>query len=260
MAVLIGTSGWQYRQWRGRFYPPGLPQRLWLEHYAERFATVEVNATFYRLPGPETAAAWARRVPAGFVFTVKASRYLSHIRRLRDPAQPVARLMEVAGRLGDRLGPVLVQLPPGMRRDAGLLDAALAEFPPGVRVAFEPRDDSWSHAETWRVLERHDAALAMADRHSRPVTAVRRTATWGYLRLHEGRAAPHPCYGVGALDGWARRLAGLFGPDDDVFVYFNNDGAGCAPRDARLLAPRLERLGLPPTRVPGARETPLVGA
>jgi uncharacterized protein YecE (DUF72 family) len=256
MPALVGTSGWQYGHWRGRLYPRGLAQRRWLEHYAERFATVEVNATFYRLPRPETLEDWARRTPDDFIVAIKASRYLTHIRRLRDPEEPVARLMGVASRLGPKLGPVLVQLPPGMRRDTGLLAAALKAFPAGVRVACEFRDESWRHDDVWRLLERHGAALCMADRRSR-TGEVRRTADWGYLRLHEGRASPRPCYGPAALDSWARRLARLFGPDDDVFVFLNNDTAGCAPRDARVIARRLARAGLPPTRTPAAAESPL---
>lgn len=256
MPLLIGTSGWQYRHWRGRLYPAGLPQSRWLEHYAERFATVEVNATFYRLPRRETLERWRRRTPPDMVLAVKASRYLTHVRRLRDPAGPVGRLMDVVAGLGDKLEPVLVQLPPGMRRDDGLLEAALAAFPAGTRVAVEFRDPSWDDARTRRLLERHAAALCMADRLSRHAEP-RRTADWGYLRLHEGRASPRPCYGRAALDAWARRLARLFGPDDDVFAYLNNDAAGCAPRDAAILARRASAAGLRPTRTPPAAETPV---
>jgi uncharacterized protein YecE (DUF72 family) len=254
--LLIGTSGWQYGHWRGRFYPRGVPQGRWLEHYAERFATVEVNATFYRLPTLHAVEEWRRRTPEDMVFAVKASRYLTHIRRLRDPEEPVTRLMGLVGALGPKLGPVLVQLPPGMKADAGLLATAIDAFPSSVRVAVEFRDDSWRSPAVWRVLEQHDAALCLADRLSR-VGEVRRTASWGYLRLHEGRASPRPCYGPGALDAWARRLAGLFSPTDDVFAYLNNDTSGCAPRDARVLARRAARAGLEPTRVPGPAETPV---
>jgi uncharacterized protein YecE (DUF72 family) len=254
--ALIGTSGWQYRHWRGRLYPPGLPQRRWLEHYAERFSTVEVNATFYRLPEPSTFEGWRRRTPEGFMMAVKASRYLTHIRRLREPAQAVERLMRAAAPLGPRLGPVLVQLPPDMRRDLPALAATLDAFPQDVRVAFEPRHPSWFEPETYGLLERHDSALCMADRPGWRPPPVR-TASWGYLRLHEGRASPRPCYGRAALASWARRLAELFAPHDDVFVYLNNDGEGCAPRDARVIAAHLGRAGLPPTRVPAPRETPV---
>jgi uncharacterized protein YecE (DUF72 family) len=256
MPALIGTSGWQYRHWAGRLYPRGLPQKRWLEHYAERFATVEVNASFYRLPARETFAAWAERTPADLVFAVKASRYLTHIRRLREPEDPVRRLVEAARGLGPKLGPILVQLPPDMRVELDRLEATLAAFPSGLRVAVEPRHASWFTPETLRLLERHDAALCLADRPGWRPEPIR-TASWGYLRLHEGRSSPRPCYGRAALDGWARRLAGLFGPEDDVFVYLNNDTEGCAPRDARWLALRLEAAGRPATRVPGPRETPV---
>jgi len=256
VTVWIGTSGWQYRHWRGLFYPAGLPPRAWLEHYAERFATVEVNATFYRLPSLAAVEDWRRRTPEDFVMAVKVSRYLTHIRRLRAPREPVDRFMAVAEALGPRLGPVLLQLPPDMRCDTSALEATLRAFPTGVRVAVEPRHPSWFEPAVMRVLERHDAALCMADRPGWRPEPIR-TAGWGYLRLHEGRASPRPCYGRRALEGWAARLAGRFDPRDDLFVYLNNDTAGCAPRDARVLARRLERAGLQPTRVPGPRETPV---
>src|SRR5215472_16585344 len=126
--LLVGTSGWQYRHWRDVLYPPGLPQRRWLEHYASQYATVENDGTFYRLPSRETFADWQSRTPADFIMAVKASRYLTHVRRLRDPAEPVARLMRAAAGLGARLGPILLQLPPNLRADVGALDACLAEF------------------------------------------------------------------------------------------------------------------------------------
>ncbi|NYV78551.1 DUF72 domain-containing protein, partial [Streptomyces sp. UH6] len=135
MTVYVGTSGWQYKDWRGVLYPEGTPVRRWLEEYAARFATVESNNAFYRLPSRETFAGWRERTPEDFTVAVKASRFLTHVKRLRDPAEPVERLLGHAGGLGDRLGPVLLQLPPTLRADAGLLDACLACFPPGVRVA-----------------------------------------------------------------------------------------------------------------------------
>ncbi|MBO0776585.1 MAG: DUF72 domain-containing protein, partial [Actinobacteria bacterium] len=128
MPLLVGTSGWQYRDWRGPLYPAGVAQRLWLEHYASQYATVENNGTFYRLPARETFAAWQVRTPPDFVMAVKASRYLTHIRRLRDPAEPVARMLNAAAGLGSRLGPVLLQLPPTLRADPALLAACLTEF------------------------------------------------------------------------------------------------------------------------------------
>ncbi len=188
-----------------------MPQRRWLEHYAERFATVELNASFYRLPARETFAAWADRTPGDMVFAVKASRYLTHIRRLREPDDPVRRLVEAARGLGAKLGPILVQLPPDMRCELDRLDETLAAFPSGMRVAVEPRHASWFEPGLLRLLERHDAALCMADRPGWRPEPVR-TASWGYLRLHEGRASPRPCYGRTALDSWARRLAERSGP------------------------------------------------
>lgn len=259
MPVLIGTSGWQYRDWRGRFYPRGLPQARWLEHYAERFATVEVNATFYRLPGRAAVERWAESAPDDFLFAVKASRYLTHVRRLREPRAPVRRLLEVLEPLGVRLGPVLVQLPPSMPCDPDALDAALRCFPAGTRVAVEPRDPRWFDDRVRRVLERRAAALCWADRPGWRSPRWR-TAEWGYLRLHEGRASPRPCYGRTALGSWAARLAAEFTRDEDVFAFLNNDTGGCAPRDARRLAHALGVRGTAVTRVPGRGETPVAAA
>lgn len=253
MAVLVGTSGWQYTSWRRRFYPHRLPQGGWLEHYADRFSTVEVNNTFYRLPPAEVFEDWAARTPDDFVVVVKASRYLTHVKRLREPEEPVARLMERAAGLGSKLGPVLVQLPPNMVADLDRLDQTLACFGPGVRVAVEFRHASWFTEECWSVLRSHDAALSLTDRAYRR-TAGPRTATWGYLRLHWGLARPEPCYGRGALEWWARHLAEAYGPDDDVFVYFNNDPEGCAVVNAVTFAAAVERTGRVATRVPGRRE------
>jgi uncharacterized protein YecE (DUF72 family) len=232
MPVYVGTSGWQYADWRDVLYPEGLPQRLWLERYAEVFPTVENNGAFYRLPRRETFESWRDRTPGGFVMAVKASRYLTHIKRLKDPAEPVARLMGVAQALGNRLGPVLLQLPPTLRADPELLSVCLERFPDGVRVAVEPRHDSWWTDETRAVLERHKAALCWADRLGRPVTPLWRTAGWAYLRFHEGAAEPWPHYGDQALRTWALRLADTWGDDEDAYVYFNNDPGGAAVRNA----------------------------
>jgi uncharacterized protein YecE (DUF72 family) len=239
MALLVGTSGWQYRDWRGVLYPPGVPQRGWLEYYAGRYATVENNGTFYRLPSPQTFADWRARTPDGFVMAVKASRYLTHVRRLRDPAEPVERLLGAAAGLGDRLGPVLLQLPPDFRADPGALDRCLAEFSRvatarelRVRVAVEFRHDSWWTSEAREVLSRHGAALSWADRLGRPLAPLWRTADWGYLRLHEGRGSPWPRYGEQALRSWVGRLAETWPDRADAFVYFNNDQGGAAVRDA----------------------------
>lgn len=244
--LLIGTSGWQYRHWRGRFYPAGLPTARWLEHYAGCFPTVEVDSTFYRLPRAETCADWAARVPGGFRFAVKASRYLTHVRRLREPQDPVARLLGVVQHLGPKLGPVLVQLPPDMPLALDRLDATLGSFPDGVRVAVEPRHPSWFVAETAALLRSHRAALCLADRGSRPVTPIWRTADWVYLRFHFGRAGTdtRPTYGRTALASWLTRLVDGWGPDVDGYVYFNNDTGGAAVADAGRFTRLARRSGV----------------
>jgi uncharacterized protein YecE (DUF72 family) len=182
------------------------------------------------------------------VMTVKASRYLTHVRRLRDPAEPVGRLMRAAAGLGDRLGPVLLQLPPDFRADPGALDECLGEFAraeaaagqPGsggrVRVAVEFRHETWFTEEVRQILTRHGAALCWADRLGRPLTPEWRTAGWGYLRLHEGAAQPRPRYGEKALRRWARLIAQTWPDRADVFAYFNNDPGGAAVYDAAAFA------------------------
>jgi uncharacterized protein YecE (DUF72 family) len=257
MPVVVGTSGWQYRDWRGRFYPERLAQAKWLEHYAANFATVESNNAFYRLPEPHTFAAWAARTPADFVMAVKASRYLTHIRRLRDPEEPVRRFMEHAAHLGRKLGPVLLQLPPTLKADLGALRATIERFPPEVRVAVEPRHESWFTDAARALLTELGAALCLTDSRGRR-SPLWRTSGWSYLRFHQGVATPRPCYGERALAGWAETLAGAFGPEADLFVYFNNDPGCCAVRDAARFARAAARVGLHPTRTPSPAEV-LVG-
>lgn len=255
MPLLVGTSGWQYRDWRGLFYPADVPQRLWLEEYAAGFATVENNNAFYRLPTMEVFASWRERTPDGFVMAVKASRFLTHLKRLRDPEEPVHRLMDRAAGLGDRLGPVLLQLPPNFREDAEALDACLKYFPATVRVAVEFRHGSWweAQARVRAVLERHGSALCWADRGSRPVTPLWRTAPWGYLRFHAGTAQPPPRYGRKALKSWTERICGAWPDESDVYVYFNNDPGGAAVVDAAEFARIATAAGRTVTRTPPAR-------
>jgi uncharacterized protein YecE (DUF72 family) len=250
--ILVGTSGWQYKDWRGRFYPVEVPQRLWLERFAECFATVEINNAFYRLPERDTFAQWRSRTGDDFCFAVKMSRYLTHVKRLRDPAEPVARFMGRAEALDNRLGPVLLQLPPTLTADLDLLDAALQQFPTAVRVAVEPRHPSWWTTPVRDVLERRSAALSWADRRGRPVTPLWRTAEWGYLRMHEGAAHPRPRYGRAALASWMDRAADAFAPLDnhDVYVYFNNDHDGAAVRDAAAFGALATRRNIPVSRYP----------
>ena len=257
MPLLIGTSGWQYRDWRGSFYPAGVPATRWLEHYATQFPTVENNGTFYRLAAPATFADWRSRTPDGFVMAVKASRYLTHIRRLRDPAEPIARLLAAAAGLGNRLGPILIQLPPTMKADPALLGACLAEFRaaastlkiPEPRTCVEFRHQSWETDETKQILTKHNAALCWSDRQGRPQGPLWRTADWAYLRLHEGAAQPWPRYGKQALSTWLDRIGQTWPATTEVFAYFNNDQNGAAPADARALEDAAARRGWPVARV-----------
>jgi uncharacterized protein YecE (DUF72 family) len=239
--VLVGTSGWQYRHWRAVFYPEGVPQRQWLEYYSGRFCTVENDGTFYRLPARETFERWRARTPDEFVMAVKASRYLTHYLRLRDPDEPVRRMLDAFAGLGDKLGPVLLQLPPGMTADPPLLDRALAQFPSAIRVAVEPRDPSWWNDRIREVLAAHGAALCWTDRCGEPATPLWRTADWGYLRFHEGDGHPWPRYPDRCLRDWADRVAHAWPEAGTAYAYFNNDQYGAAVLDAaafaRLTAP-----------------------
>jgi len=267
MPVLIGTSGWQYRDWRGGLYPQGVAQRRWLEHYAGHYRTVENNNSFYRLPATETFEGWRDRTPDDFVMAVKASRYLTHVKRLRDPQEPVARFLGAAAGLGPKLGPVLLQLPPTLRAEPAVLDACLAEFrrawPPGhgpVQIAVEPRHPTWWTDEVRQLLAAHGAALCWADRLGRPVTPLWPTAGWGYLRFHEGTADPWPSYGERALRSWAERVRAAWPGDAVVYVYFNNDPGGAAVVNSATFAALARDTGLTVTRTPPVGEVPLTTA
>jgi uncharacterized protein YecE (DUF72 family) len=260
VTVLVGTSGWQYRDWRGAFYPQGLAQAKWLDHYASRFRTVEVNNTFYRLPPASTFEKWHDGTPDDFVITVKASRYLTHIKRLQNAENSVALLLERAKPLREKLGSILVQLPPSLQAKPETLDGldtTLRAFEAN-KIAFEPRHESWFTDDVYRVLRDHDAALCLTDRLSRP-GPIERTASWFYLRFHEGTASPHPCYGPKALSTWAERLRGLWGERAEGYVYFNNDGRSCAPRDAARFAEECAAVGFHVARAPDPGECRLAG-
>ena len=254
--LYVGTSGWQYAHWRASFYPRKLAQRTWLEHFAGRFQTVEVNNTFYNLPAASVFEHWGERTPDDFVFALKVSRFLTHVRHLQDAEAPVHLFLERARELGPKRGPSLIQLPPQMTVDAGRLDATLAAFPPTDRVAVEPRHDSWFVPEVRSVLEKHGAALCLADRKGM-ITPLWRTADWGYVRFHQGRGQPRSCYGRTALETWADRIAQTWTREEDVFAYFNNDYSGCAVRDAIVFAQLGASRGLCPTRVGDLREVRL---
>jgi uncharacterized protein YecE (DUF72 family) len=231
VGVHVGTSGWQYADWREAFYPKGVPQREWLSFYADRYPTVEVNATFYRLPTVAVVQRWVHATPPSFVVAIKASRYLTHIKRLRDSAEPVDRLMSCIAPLRDsgRLGPVLIQLPPDMRAAPDLLAQTLGRFPSGVRIAVEPRHPSWFNNDVRSILEDKSAALVWADRGGRSLGPLWETCDWRYLRLHHGRF--DWSYEDGDLRRWGRRLKAA----GDGYAYANNDPGAAAVRDASRL-------------------------
>src|SRR5215208_50660 len=206
--VRVGCSGWSYQSWRSVVYDSKLPHERWLERYAELFETVEVNNTFYRLPKREAVAKWVERTPRGFVFAVKASRYLTHIKRLTDLGPGAERFYERIEPLaaGGKLGPVLWQLPPRFARDDERLASALERLPPG-RHTFEFRDPTWFAPDVYALLREHGVALAIADHPERPWSARELTAPWTSVRLHWGRRGRRGNYSHSELDTWVRRLA-----------------------------------------------------
>ncbi|SEH10219.1 DUF72 domain-containing protein [Thermoleophilum album] len=231
----IGCSGWNYSHWRGVLYEAGLPAERWLERYAREFDTVEVNATFYRLPRPETVARWAQRTPPGFVFAVKVSRYVTHLRRLAPEHDSITRFHDLLTplRASGRLGPWLWQLPPRFERDDERLAATLRSLPPG-RHAFEFRHESWFCEDVYELLQRHQAALVVAHRHPDASSPRRLTAPFAYLRFHYGGGGGG-AYTTSELEDAAAWLQEVLRSGRDVYAYFNNDLAGHAVRDARRL-------------------------
>jgi uncharacterized protein YecE (DUF72 family) len=234
--VRIGCSGWSYKDWRGGLYPERLAQRRWLERYAEVFDTVEVNATFYRLPRESTVRGWVDQVPGDFLFAVKASRYLTHMKRLRDIADGVARFWEPLEplRRGRRLGPVLWQLPANFHRDDDVLAAALEKLP-RARHCFEFRHPSWFAEQVRELLVERGASLAIGDDKRRPLPDAEPAGRLAYLRLHYGHRGRDGNYSDSELDGWRRRI-GRWRTRQDVFVDLNHDWKGYAPANARYLA------------------------
>jgi uncharacterized protein YecE (DUF72 family) len=237
--VHVGCSGWVYPHWRERFYPKGLPQRRWLAHYAEHFDTVEINSTFYRLASPAAAETWVEQTSEGFIFAVKASRYLTHVKRLTMMEPGVKRFYEPLETLTatQKFGPVLWQLPENFHRDDERLAGALDALPPG-RHAFEFRHPSWFAKEVYSQLRDHRVALVIGDDPSRPFQTVERTTDWTYIRFHRGNRGRGGNYSRAEIETWARRIA-QWRRRTEVYAYFNNDWRGYALSNARLLKDRL---------------------
>jgi uncharacterized protein YecE (DUF72 family) len=231
--LLAGTSGFAYKEWKGSFYPEELPASGMLRYYAQHFPAVEINATFYKLPTEKVLAQWAAEVPAGFTFALKAWQQITHRKRLKDPAEPVDAFFRIARVLGHRLGPILVQLPPNMKKDAERLIAFLDVLPADVRVAFEFRHESWFDDEVFDTLRARGAALCIA--HGEAVeTPFVPTASWGYLRLRQ------VVYEEDELREWVERTKDT--DWTDVYCFFKHEDAGTGPMLARKFEELFERL------------------
>jgi uncharacterized protein YecE (DUF72 family) len=238
--VRIGCSGWNYQTWRGgEFYPKGLPPSRWLEHYSQVFDTVEVNSTFYRLAKPRAVARWLEQTPEHFVFALKASRYLTHIKRLTNMESGVERYYEAIEPLvgTPKLGPVVWQLPPNFHRDEDRLEAALAALPEG-RHCFEFRHPSWFTDNVYAMLRAYGVALVIGDRKGLDFQTHEMTAGWTLVRFHHGRRGRRGNYSESELEEWAQRFE-QWRRRVEIYAYFNNDWEVFAPRNARWLRKRL---------------------
>src|SRR5213596_1156040 len=215
MNLYVGTSGYSYKEWKGPFYPEDLPDKQMLRYYGERFRAVEINNTFYRMPKAAVLEAWAAEVPVDFKFVLKAPQRITHMQRLKDAGDSVSYLLDVAGALKERLGPLLFQLPPYLKKDAPRLREFLALLPPDRRVAFEFRDQSWFDDEVFGLLRDHQAALCIAEAEDDLKVPFVSTADWGYLRL---RLAD---YDDAELKAWVERVAAQGW--QDAFVFFKHE-------------------------------------
>lgn len=232
----VGTSGWNYGDWKGLFYPEQLRSKDYLRFYAEHFSTTEVNYSFYHLPKPSTYRNWAGQTPEGFVFAVKASRYLTHVKRLRDVAEEWRRFLTHTMALGVKLGPVLLQFPPSMRGDGDLLRRFLEpERPAPVKLACEFRHPSWFDPEIYELLREHNTALVIAQSGRYPQAPAIPTARFWYLRFHGPGSLFASKYSERELREWARRIRGWLDAGSEVYAYFNNDVGGYAIDNAKTL-------------------------
>jgi uncharacterized protein YecE (DUF72 family) len=232
--LFIGTSGWHYKHWRGNFYPAGVPPAGYLAHYLKTFSTVEINNSFYRLPSAETLADWRASVPEDFIFAAKASRFITHMKKLKDPQASFGLFMERVRVLGEKLGPVLFQLPPAWRFDEGRFRAFLEALPPEYRYAFEFRDPSWYNDRAYDLLRQHRCAFCIyeLEYHLSPMEV---TTDLVYVRLHGPEKKYDGSYSDEILAAWADRCRGWLETDKSVYCYFDNDMHGYAPVNAARL-------------------------
>jgi uncharacterized protein YecE (DUF72 family) len=225
MRILTGTSGYSYKEWKGHFYPADLKADAMLAYYSERLKVVEINNTFYRMPKESVLLAWAAQVPVDFTFVLKASRRITHIKRLKEVGEEVRYLFQTANILGPKLGPTLFQLPPNLKKDLPRLTGFLALIPETGRAAMEFRHESWFDEETYAALRAHDVALVYSDEDEEKEAPFVSTAGWGYLRLRRGSYD---------LSDWAKRVAAQ--PWSDAFVFFKHEEAGAGPKMAAEFA------------------------
>jgi len=237
--LLIGTSGWHYDDWSGPFYPGEMGSEEWLRFYAGRFPAAEVNNTFYQLPEEQTLEAWREAVPPGFRFAVKASRYLTHMKKLKDPECPLIEFLSAVEPLGDRLGPILYQLPPNWSFDAERLASFLDILPDDRHHVMEFRDPSWQCGEAYELLRAHGAGLCIHDKSGSP-SAKELTAGFTYLRFHGPRGEYTRRYPAQDLAGWAGAISSWLRRGIDVYAFFNNDHLAHAPLDAARLTAMLD--------------------
>lgn len=235
----VGCSGWEYKHWRGDFYPADLPRMRWFARYASVFDTVEINNTFYRLPEESTFAAWAAQAPSGFTYAVKASRFLTHMKKLKDPEEPIDRLFTRMRPLGPHLGPVLYQLPPGWKLDRGRLDHFLQALPTGIQHVIEFRDPTWYADDVREMLERRGVSLCLHDMAG-SATGRQRVGPIVYVRFHGASGQYSGAYSDDRLASWAGWLQAARRSGADVYAYFNNDVGGHAPRNALTLRRLME--------------------
>jgi len=235
----IGTSGWHYDDWRGRFYPEKLGKPEWLGFYAGHFNTVELNNSFYRLPSEDAFTNWYNSSPPDFTFAVKVSRFITHIKRLKNTGEAVENFISRARILSEKLGPLLYQLPPGMHRNDEVLDSFLSILPPGMKHVFEFRHESWLEEKVFEILRRHNVGLCVFDMPDFTCPLVV-TADFAYIRFHGSGALYSSCYTDEELADWAERIAELGTSLKEIYIYFNNDVEGFALRNARTLGDYLQ--------------------
>jgi len=238
--IHIGTSGWHYKHWEGSFYPPGMPKKEYLNYYMKEFSTVEINNSFYQMPKESTLRNWRKTVPPKFVFAVKASRYITHVKKLKNPSKGAGNFLNVIEHLGVKLGPILFQLPPGWKCNRERLKEFLEYLPQKYRYAFEFRNADWFHTEVVDLLRQHHCAFCIydLDRHLSPLEV---TTDFVYIRLHGPGKAYQGSYDENALKEWAQKIMVWKKEKKDIYCYFDNDQAGYAVQNAIKLKQMIEK-------------------